>query len=509
MKVIIVRDEDTAAKLRDEIKQTAIVLTLYESKGMEFDDVLLYNFFADSSATEANWRALFQAHKESRAFDVRRHAILQSELKSFYVGLTRAKRQVWIWDHSDEARAMETLLVTLELAESHGSDKEVLQFGVSNTVGEWAKQAQTYFSKSLFSEAGFCFRKAEMTWWADVALAYGQRQAALRLPEKHSERTNAFSKVASEFDRLARQAQKREYPENLRLMFVNAAESYVVISDHVQAAKSFLKAQKPTEAAYYFRLAGLFDQAVKVVRHFPVDPVVAENIKYAAMVVYTRKRDLPSLQKARKLCETQDQFFEFLRDHGFEDQRITFLDSISDHEEVAQALWDNGDHMAAVHRFRRSSTSSSRRKASRCLSEAISANVFFAKSYGDPSSLASQLFELAKDTLLSSYDRTEITLFRAVATLNSADLKLHSQRCIDAQDTRGAFLALDAWTQSGALSALEKAEDQDAAEILSLCHKFSMAVKTVIRAHFDDPEFQRMFGIASPQGADSSQPHEI
>ncbi|KAG9047264.1 hypothetical protein FS837_002667 [Tulasnella sp. UAMH 9824] len=404
---------------------------------------------------------------------------------------------------------IKTLLVTLELAESHSSDKEVLQFGVSNTVGEWAKQAQTYFSKSLFSEAGFCFRKAEMTWWADVALAYGQRQAALRLPEKDSERTNAFSKVAIEFDRLAQQAQKTEYPENLRLMFLNAAESYVVISDHVRAAKSFLKAQKPTEAAYYFRLAGLFDQAVKVVRHFPVDPVVAESIKYAAMVVYTRKRDLPSLQKARKLCETQDQFFEFLRDHGFEDQRITFLDSISDHEEVAQALWENGDHVAAVHRFRKSSTSSSRRKASRCLSEAIAANVFFAESYGNPSSLASQLFDLAKDTLLSSKDRTEITLFRAVATLNSADLKLHSQRCLDTQDTRGAFLALDAWTQSGALSALEKADDQDAAEILLLCHKFSMAVKTVIRAHFDDSEFQRMFGIASAKGADSSQPHEI
>lgn len=213
---------------------------------------------------------------------------------------------------------LKTLLVTLELAESHGSDKEVLQFGgmmtdfkacdshllahiVSNTVGEWAKQAQTYFSKSLFSEAGFCFRKAEMTWWADVALAYGQRQAALRLPEKHSERNNNFAKAASEFDRLARQAQKTEYPENLRLMFLNAAESYVVIADHVQAAKSFLKAQKPTEAAYYFRLAGLFDQALKVVRHFPVDPVVAESIKYAAMVVYTRKRDLPSLQSVYRI----------------------------------------------------------------------------------------------------------------------------------------------------------------------------------------------------------------
>ncbi|KIO30554.1 hypothetical protein M407DRAFT_20442 [Tulasnella calospora MUT 4182] len=507
--VIIVRDDEAATKLRDEISQAAIVLTLYESKGMEFDDVLLYNFFADSSATEANWRALFLAHQESRTFDVRRHAILQSELKSFYVGLTRAKRQVWIWDQSDEARAMETLLATLTLAESHGFDEAVPQFGVSNSVGEWAKQAQNYFSKNLFSEAGFCFRKAEMTWWADVALTYGKRQAALRLPEKNLERTSAFANVANEFDRLARQAQKMEYPENLRLMFLNAAESYAVVSDHVQAAKSFLRAQKFTEAAYHYRLAGLFEQAVKVVRHYPVDPAVAESIKYAAMVVFTRKQDLASLQKAWKLCENQEQFFEFLRDHGFEDQRIAFLDSISDHEEVAQALWENGDHMAAVHRFRMSSTPSSRRKASRCLSEGIAGNIFFSTSYGNPSSLASQLFELAKDTLLSTKDRTEITLFRAVATLNSAELKLHGQRCLAAQDFRGAFLALDAWTQSGAPSALEKADDQDAAELLSLCHKFSMAVKTVIRAHFDDPEFQGMFGIAATKSAGSSQPHEI
>ena len=43
---IIVQSEEVKKSLRDKIK--AIVLTVFESKGLEFDDVLLYNFFSDS-----------------------------------------------------------------------------------------------------------------------------------------------------------------------------------------------------------------------------------------------------------------------------------------------------------------------------------------------------------------------------------------------------------------------------------------------------------------------------
>ena len=44
---IIVQSEDAKKNLPDELK-AGIVLTVFESKGLEFDDVLLYNFFADS-----------------------------------------------------------------------------------------------------------------------------------------------------------------------------------------------------------------------------------------------------------------------------------------------------------------------------------------------------------------------------------------------------------------------------------------------------------------------------
>ena len=44
---VIVRSKE-AIKTLPKSLQYAIVLTVYEAKGLEFDDVLLYNFFSDS-----------------------------------------------------------------------------------------------------------------------------------------------------------------------------------------------------------------------------------------------------------------------------------------------------------------------------------------------------------------------------------------------------------------------------------------------------------------------------
>ena len=45
--VVLVSSETSKEELPEELK-CALVLTIYESKGLEFDDVLLYNFFKDS-----------------------------------------------------------------------------------------------------------------------------------------------------------------------------------------------------------------------------------------------------------------------------------------------------------------------------------------------------------------------------------------------------------------------------------------------------------------------------
>ena len=48
--VILVASEEARAEMPDELKQ-GLILTIYESKGLEFDDVLVYNFFKDSQVS--------------------------------------------------------------------------------------------------------------------------------------------------------------------------------------------------------------------------------------------------------------------------------------------------------------------------------------------------------------------------------------------------------------------------------------------------------------------------
>lgn len=48
--VIIVRDEEVKSRVMKLVDKGAMVLTVLDAKGMEFNDVLLYNFFTDSPA---------------------------------------------------------------------------------------------------------------------------------------------------------------------------------------------------------------------------------------------------------------------------------------------------------------------------------------------------------------------------------------------------------------------------------------------------------------------------
>lgn len=48
LRVILVRDEQTQSVLQMKVPTSTLVLTIHQSKGMEFDDVFLYNFFTTS-----------------------------------------------------------------------------------------------------------------------------------------------------------------------------------------------------------------------------------------------------------------------------------------------------------------------------------------------------------------------------------------------------------------------------------------------------------------------------
>lgn len=73
--VILVRDDASKDKLQTQIGEIALVLTILESKGIEFDDVLVYDFFG-SSGLGSSYRCLYMLVQASRAqFDSQKHAV--------------------------------------------------------------------------------------------------------------------------------------------------------------------------------------------------------------------------------------------------------------------------------------------------------------------------------------------------------------------------------------------------------------------------------------------------
>lgn len=101
--VILVRDDEAREALRKEIGKVNLILTVVESKGMEFEDVLLFNYFSGSPAG-GSFRALVAMEEEGEtsdgrataSLDRRKHVVLCAELKGLYVAITRPRARLWL-----------------------------------------------------------------------------------------------------------------------------------------------------------------------------------------------------------------------------------------------------------------------------------------------------------------------------------------------------------------------------------------------------------------------------
>ncbi|RPB01665.1 P-loop containing nucleoside triphosphate hydrolase protein [Choiromyces venosus 120613-1] len=110
VRVILVRNEETRDKLRSELGRSSFVLTILQSKGMEFDDVLLYDFLSTSPyshklrmlegllkrGNHTDSHQEYRSGHENHAEWTKDNIVLCSELKNLYVGVTRARNRLWI-----------------------------------------------------------------------------------------------------------------------------------------------------------------------------------------------------------------------------------------------------------------------------------------------------------------------------------------------------------------------------------------------------------------------------
>ncbi|KAK7359560.1 hypothetical protein VNO77_01521 [Canavalia gladiata] len=264
--VILVRDGSARNEILDYVGKQALVLTIIECKGLEFQDVLLYNFFG-SSPLKNQWRVIYEYMKEQDmlepkelnscpSFNDSKHNLLCSELKQLYVAITRTRQRLWICENSEDyCKPMfdywrkKCLVQFTELDESLAQTMKV-----ASNPEEWRSRGKKLYYQNNYEMATICFERARDSYWERKSKAAGLRATANRLRDLNPEDANAILREAAEiFEGIG--------------MIYSAVECYSDLGDYERSGKLYLeKLEKPDlkRAGDCFHLAGCYETAAQV-----------------------------------------------------------------------------------------------------------------------------------------------------------------------------------------------------------------------------------------------------
>ncbi|GJY49543.1 UvrD-like helicase, ATP-binding domain, P-loop containing nucleoside triphosphate hydrolase [Tanacetum coccineum] len=261
--VILVRDDYAKNEICEYVGKNALVLTIVECKGLEFQDVLLYNFFGTSPLKD-QWRVIYEYMKKHDwldgrhpqsfpAFDEARHSVLCSELKQLYVAITRTRQRLWICENKEElSKPMFDYWKMKGLVQVRELDDSVAQaMRVASTPKEWLDRGKKFFYENNFVMSTLCFEKAGDTMWEKLAKASGLRAFAYQMRGTNHE---AFQGYVREAAGIFESIGKLEL----------AASCYCDLGDYERAGKIYVTTcRKIDAAAECFSLAGCYTEAVE------------------------------------------------------------------------------------------------------------------------------------------------------------------------------------------------------------------------------------------------------
>ncbi|KAH9065001.1 hypothetical protein EDB87DRAFT_1756197 [Lactarius vividus] len=338
---IIVRDEAARQKLRSDIGRVGIVLTLFNSKGLEYDDVILYNFFEESA--DANlWRHLTDA--QPLPLEDSKHAPLIYELKCLYVAVTRAKHKLWIVDYSDVCLPIKWHLLGLGLVVEPPTARHPLEtFADRSTSKEWSEAGKRLLNHGEFEEAAMAFENAGEVYWKAVAVACRRREVARDIPESATKRRReAFLAAAGAFEHCATMADNEE-EEHSR--YVAAARCYAEIKYHKEVVRTLKRADMYTEAASYCFDKNLLKDAVSLIKTFKVDQETTERIKQVARISYLEAKNLDD---ADELFDDEEEKMEFVVEHELGVARAIILGKQEKYGEAVRQHLEEGQELDAL-----------------------------------------------------------------------------------------------------------------------------------------------------------------
>ncbi|RGB26058.1 hypothetical protein C1646_722168, partial [Rhizophagus diaphanus] len=263
--IIIVRDEEAKLRLQKLINKRAMVMTVFDAKGMEFNVVLLYNFFTDSLAL-LKWRVILSIFEENskgvQTFSHEKHYILSSELKHLYVAVTRAKQRLLICDEKTEY--IEPILKYWKrYIKREKVDKNLLSsLAEESDPREWDEHGKDFFEQRQYEQAIFCFEKSGNEECRKLANAYYLRQIALdSINDSNDDDVKSnFICAAIAFKKCSRPSMSALCYQDVS-MYEHAGDVFAEYGMFESAARNYLKASKWKKAGDNFEKAEKYDDA--------------------------------------------------------------------------------------------------------------------------------------------------------------------------------------------------------------------------------------------------------
>ncbi|XP_065632688.1 uncharacterized protein LOC111996915 isoform X2 [Quercus suber] len=264
--VILVRDDFVRKEITNHVGNQALVLTIEECKGLEFQDVLLYNFFGSSSLKD-QWRVIYKYMEEqdlldptlpipTPRFNEAKHDVLCFELKQLYVAITRTRQRLWIFENSEDfCKPMFDYWKKKCLVQVRQLDYLFAQaMQVTSSLEEWKSRGIKLYLEHMFEFATMCFERAGDIYWQRRSKADGLRKNANHMRSSNLEKANVMLRQAAEIFETIGKAD-------------SAAQCFSDLGEYERAGRLYLEKCGESElqrAVECFCLAGCYELAAEV-----------------------------------------------------------------------------------------------------------------------------------------------------------------------------------------------------------------------------------------------------
>ncbi|GAB1522822.1 hypothetical protein RhiTH_005946 [Rhizoctonia solani] len=301
---IIVRSEETAHSLRKRLQNRCNVLTLFESKGLEFDDLILYGFFTESDISASAWRrvAILESYEDDGAIRFTgpqdTEAITPgvcSELKQLYVAVTRARHRCWLWDSGSITEMMMSFWQSLGLIKVADSVEDLCLFAESSgDPRQWAQRGEAFFSNGLYAIATTCFERAGREKEAQIADAYNHMVEAGKLQEDNLVYKSAHIAAAQKMVTCT----KLNSTHSTATLWYHAATCFEAAKQINEASAAYLEGKFYDRAVLVFFEAQDMPGCLEVIQSYSkhIDQGLLRRIKEVASVHFLRQQDYRRLQ---------------------------------------------------------------------------------------------------------------------------------------------------------------------------------------------------------------------